>query len=90
MPLPTMIDQMQYPYYIKERRKELETYLDYFSKQLFHIFSIMPAPKRKLHLDTGEWEIINDEKWQALIDKVTAQQHKFLKESFPEFYHDEN
>ncbi len=73
---------------LKQRRRELEPYLELFRKQLFNIYVIMPAPLRKLDLKTGEWEVINDPKWQKLIDRVTARQIEYLKTEFPEFYHE--
>lgn len=46
----------------------------------------MPAPVRILNVSTGEWSIINDEKWQSLIDKTLKEQVTFLEKTFPEFY----
>lgn len=76
----------QDPYYLEQRRKELQPYLDLFSRQLFHIYCYMPCPKRIIDWKTGECEIINDEKWQAVIDKVKEGQMEILESSFPEFY----
>ena len=76
----------QDPYYIDSRRKELQQYIDFFSHQLYNIYCVMPAPKIVLNLSTGEWSIINDEKWQSLIDKTLKEQSSFLEKTFPEFY----
>ena len=76
----------QDPYYLAERIRVLQPYLDLFAKQLAQIYTIMPAPKRILDLKTGEWGIINDEKWENFIEDIKAQQEAFLQSSFPEFY----
>ena len=76
----------QDPHYIRERRRELSRIVTAFSKQLAHVLQYMPAPTRILDLKTGEWTIVNDEKWQQLIDKIVSQQQDYLKKEFPEFY----
>ncbi len=80
----------QDPHYLEQRRKEMQPYLDAFSTQMARVYQIMPTPKRTLNLKTGEWGIIQDEKWQAIVDKLFHQQREYLKTSFPEFFEFEN
>jgi len=61
-------------------------YVDFFGKQLFEIIKYMPPPARCLDLKTGEWTMINDEKWQPLIDKRIKENQAFLEKAFPELY----
>lgn len=72
--------------WLARRRREMQPYLDYFGQQLFNVVAIMPAPKRIFHFATGEWEIVNDPKWQQLIDKIKDERDKYLQTEFPEFF----
>lgn len=74
------------PYYLDERRKEWQRYVEFFGKQLFEIVKYMPPPARVLDLKTGEWTMVNDEKWQPLIDKRIKENQDFLEKKFPELY----
>ena len=76
----------QDPYYIRERQKEFNSIKTAFARQLGTIIARMPAPKRRLDLTTGEWEIVQDPQWQELIDRLTSQYNTYFEKEFPEFY----
>lgn len=73
------------PYYIEERRKEYQRVKEFFTNKLAYYFSIMPPPSRVLDINTGEWSVVNDPKWQALIDKTVQIGNDYLQKEFPEF-----
>ena len=77
------------PYYLDERRKQCQKIKEVFTKELAYYFSIMPAPARVFNRGTGEWTVINDHKWQVLIDKKVEMANEYLQKEFPEFNNQE-
>ena len=79
----------QDPEYMRMRRKELQSCLDYFAKELNRIYSLMPMQGFKIDLKTGEMEQLPiPMQWQLLIDRVLKMKDEYIKTHFPEFYVD--
>lgn len=70
--------------YLEWKQKEYQKVKGVFAKRLGQILSIMPVPARVFNGETGEWTVINDPKWQALIDKNIEMANDFLQKEFPE------
>lgn len=76
----------QGPKYLDNRRREMRAYIDFFAKQLSHIYTIMPFGGFLIDMKTGESERVIDPQWEVVINKLISKQQQYLQESFPEFY----
>jgi hypothetical protein len=79
------IEKLQDEHHIKQRRDELQLYINAFANQLISI-AMLARPHIVINMKTGEFTHNLDEEWQGKLDKLKAQQMEFLVKNFPEFY----
>ena len=76
----------QDPRYLDQKRKEMQPYLDLFSKQLSSLYQRMPHLGITVDMNTGEIEARIDPQGQELIDRLIINQQKTLERTFPELF----
>jgi len=76
----------QDPHYLDQRRKEMQPYIELFTKQLAHFIERMPLKGVLVDTVTGEMKTVYDKEWEEGIDRLKQRQQDYLKITFPEFY----